>query len=169
MREKVMDESTRRLRTLDFFTGTVFAAIGFYVAIEGYNIFVAPELVTVERMTNPGVTTIFIGALLALLGLVMAIIGFIGSRTPFRNAKQAIPETLRKPAFLKGIIAMAGIAVYFFVLWGRIPYVISTFIFLAGMMFIFKAGAWWKIFIISGITVAIVWYVFGELAMVPLP
>lgn len=164
-----MDESTRRLRTLDFFMGTAFTAIGLYVAVEGYLIFVAPELVTVERMTNPGVTTIFIGALLALLGLVMAIIGFIGSRTPFRNAKQAIPETSRKPAFLKGIIAMAGIAVYFFVLWGRIPYVISTFIFLAGMMFIFKAGTWWKIFIISGITVAIVWYVFGELAMVPLP
>ncbi|TRZ47113.1 tripartite tricarboxylate transporter TctB family protein [bacterium] len=164
-----MDESTRRLRTLDFFMGIVFAAIGLYVAIEGYNIFVAPELVTVERMTNPGVTTIFIGTLLALLGLVMAIIGFIGSSTPFRNAKQAIPETLRKPTFLKGIIAMACIAVYFFVLWGRIPYVISTFIFLTGMMFIFKAGAWWKIFIISGITVAIVWYVFGELAMVPLP
>ena len=164
-----MDESTRRLRTLDFFMGIVFAAIGLYVAIEGYNIFVAPELVTVERMTNPGVTTIFIGALFALLGLVMAIIGFIGSRTPFRNAKQAIPETLRKPTFLKGIIAMACIAVYFFVLWGRIPYVISTFLFLTGVMFIFKAGAWWKIFIISGITVAIVWYVFGELAMVPLP
>lgn len=164
-----MDESTRRLRTLDFFMGIVFAAIGLYVAIEGYNIFVAPELVTVERMTNPGVTTIFIGTLLALLGLVMAIIGFIGSSTPFRNAKQAIPETLRKPTFLKGIIAMACIAVYFFVLWGRIPYVISTFIFLTDMMFIFKAGAWWKIFIISGITVAIVWYVFGELAMVPLP
>jgi hypothetical protein len=37
------------------------------------------------------------------------------------------------------------------------------------MMFIFKAGAWWKITLISGITVAIVWYVFGVLAMVPLP
>jgi len=47
--------------------------------------------------------------------------------------------------------------------------VISTFIFLAGMMFIFKAGAWWKICIISGVTVAIVWYIFGELAMIPLP
>jgi len=111
----------------------------------------------------------FIGGFLALLGLVIAIIGLIGSRTPFRNAKQVIPETLRKPSFLKGIIAMACIAVYFFVFWGRIPYVISTFIFLAGIMFIFKAGAWWKIFIISGITVAIVWYVFGVLAMVPLP
>jgi hypothetical protein len=164
-----MEESTRRLRTLDFFMGIGFAAIGLYVAIDGYKIFISPNLATVERPANPGVTTMFIGGMLALLGLIIAIIGFIGSKTPLRNAKQAIPETLRKPTFLKGIIAMACIAVYFFILWGRIPYVISTFIFLAGIMFIFKAGAWWKIFIISGITVAIVWYVFGVLAMVPLP
>jgi hypothetical protein len=131
--------------------------------------FISPDLAAVERPANPGVTTMFIGGFLVLLGFVIAIIGFIGSRTPFRNAKQVIPETLRKPTFLKGIIAMACIAVYFFVLWGRIPYVISTFIFLAGIMFIFKAGAWWKIFIISGVTVTIVWYVFGVLAMVPLP
>jgi hypothetical protein len=36
-------------------------------------------------------------------------------------------------------------------------------------MLIFRAGAWWKVSIISGVTVAIVWYVFGVLAMVPLP
>jgi len=164
-----MEESTRRLRTLDFFMGIGFAAIGLYVAIDGYKMFISPDLVAVERPANPGVTTMFIGGMLALLGLIIAIIGFIGSRTPFLNAKQGILETLQKRTFLKGIIAMACIAVYFFVFWGRIPYVISTFIFLVGIMFIFKAGAWWKIFIISGVTIAIVWYVFGVLAMVPLP
>ena len=164
-----MEGSIGRLRTLDFFMGIGFAAIGLYVAIDGYHIFISPDLTAVERPANPGITTMFIGGMLALLGFVIAIVGFIGSRTPFRNAKQAIPETLRKPTFLKGIVAMACIAVYFFVFWGRIPYVISTFIFLTGIMFIFKAGAWWKILIISGVTVTIVWYVFGVLAMVPLP
>jgi hypothetical protein len=164
-----MEESIQRLRSLDFFMGIGFFVIGTYVAIDGYMAFISPALVTVERSSNPGVTTMFVGGSLALLGLVMAIIGFIGSGGPFRNAKQAIPETLRKPTFLKGVVAMACIAIYFFVLWGRVPYVISTFIFLAGMMFIFKAGVWWKITLISGITVAIIWYVFGVLAMVPLP
>ena len=164
-----MEESTRRLRTLDFFMGIGFAAIGLYVAIDGYKMFISPDLVAVERPANPGVTTMFIGGVLALLGLIIATIGFIGSKTPFRNAKQVIPETLRNPRFLKGIIALACITVYFFVFWGRIPYVISTFVFLTGIMFIFKAGAWWKIFIISVVTVGIIWYVFGVLAMVPLP
>jgi hypothetical protein len=149
--------------------GSGFTLIGIYVFIDGYDMFISPGLETVERSANPGVTTMFIGGFLALLGIIMGIIGLRGSRKPFRVARQAISETLRKRAFLKGTIAIACIAVYFFILWGRIPYVIATFIFLAGMMFIFRAGAWWKISIISGVTVAIVWYVFGVLAMVPLP
>ena len=66
-------------------------------------------------------------------------------------------------------LVLAGIAVYFFIFWGRLPYVVATFIFLAGMMALFKAGAWWKILLIAGIATAVVWYVFGVLAMVPLP
>jgi len=164
-----MDESTRRLRSLDFFMGLGFTLIGLYVFIEGYETFISPALEAVERPANPGVTSLFVGGLLALLGVIMGIIGFKGSSGPFRVARQAIRETLPKLTFLKGILALVCIAVYFFVLWGRIPYVIATFIFLWGTMFIFKAGAWWKISIISGVTVAIVWYVFGILAMVPLP
>ncbi len=164
-----MEESTKRLRTLVFFMGTGFALIGLYVTLDGYRAYVSPALVTVEKSVNPGVTTLFIGGFLALLGLVLAVIGLRDSGNPFLKAAEVIPETLRKKAFLRGVLAMACIGVYFFVLWGRIPYVLSTFIFLAGMMFLFKGGAWWKIFLISGITVAIIWYLFGVLAMIPLP
>jgi hypothetical protein len=164
-----MEESTKRLRSLDFFMGTGFALIGLYVMFDGYKAFVSPALVTVEKSVNPGVTTLFIGAFLALLGIVLAIIGMRGSGNPFLKAVQVIPETLRKKSFMRGVLAMACIGVYFFVFWGRIPYVPSTFIFLAGMMFLFKGGAWWKILLISGITVTIIWYLFGVLAMIPLP
>jgi len=164
-----MDESTKRLRSLDFFMGTGFALIGFYVMFDGYKAFVSPALVTVEKSVNPGVTTLFVGGFLALLGLILATIGVRGSGNPFRKAAQVIPETIRKRTFLRGILAMACIGVYFFIFWGRIPYVMATFIFLAGMMLLFKGGAWWKVCLISGITVAIIWYLFGVLAMIPLP
>jgi hypothetical protein len=147
-----MEESTKRLRSLDFFMGTVFALIGLYVMFDGYIAFVSPALVTVEKSVNPGLTTLFIGGFLALLGVILALIGMWGSRNPFLKAMEVIRETLRKKSFMRGVLAMACIGVYFFVFWGRIPYVISTFIFLAGMMFLFKGGAWWKIFLISGIT-----------------
>jgi hypothetical protein len=164
-----MDESAKRLRSLDFFMGTGFTLIGFYVMFDGYTAFVSPALITVEKSVNPGVTTLFIGGFLALLGIILALIGLRGSGNPFLKAVQVIPETIRKHSFLRGVLAMACIGVYFFIFWGRIPYVISTFIFLAGMMFFFKGGAWWKIFLISGITVAVIWYLFGVLAMIPLP
>jgi putative tricarboxylic transport membrane protein len=149
--------------------GAGFALIGLYVMFDGYTAFVSPALVTVEKSVNPGVTTLFVGGFLALLGVVLALIGLRGSGNPFLKAAEVIPETVRKPSFLKGALVIACIAIYFFVLWGRIPYVFSTFIFLAGTMFLFKGGAWWKISLVSGVTVAIIWYVFGELAMIPLP
>jgi hypothetical protein len=164
-----MDESKIRLRTLDVYMGLGFLAVGAFVAYDGIVAFYAPQLATVEKSANPGVTTIFIGGLMGLLGLVIAVIGFLGSRHPLRTARQAVSETVRSHAFYKGVIALACIAVYFFVFWDRVPYVVATFLFLAGMMAIFKAGAWWKIALISGATVAIVWYVFGVLAMIPLP
>jgi hypothetical protein len=164
-----MEESTKRVRSLDFFMGAGFAVIGLYVMFDGYKAFVSPALVTVEKSVNPGLTTLFIGGFLALLGVVLALIGMRGAGNPFLKAAEVIPETLRETSFMRGVLAMACIAVYFFVFWGRIPYVISTFLFLAGMMFLFKGGAWWKLVLVSGSTVAIIWYVFGELAMIPLP
>jgi hypothetical protein len=164
-----MDESKVRLRALDVFMGLGFLAVGAFVAWDGFIAYYAPQLVTVEKSSNPGVTTIFIGGVMGFLGLVIAVIGTLGSHHPFRIAKQAVSETIQSKAFYKGLIALACIAVYFFVFWDRIPYVVATFLFLAGMMAIFKAGVWWKIVLISGITVAVVWYVFGVLAMIPLP
>jgi hypothetical protein len=164
-----MDESKVRLRALDVFMGLGFLAVGAFVVYDGVVAYYAPQLVTVEKSSNPGVTTIFVGGVMGFLGLAIAVIGLLGSGRPVRIAGQAVTETLNSKAFYKGVIALVCIAVYFFLFWGRIPYAVSTFIFLAGMMAIFKAGAWWKIVLISGVTVAIVWYVFGVLAMIPLP
>lgn len=149
--------------------GLGFLAVGMFVAYDGFVAYYASQLVTVDKSANPGVTTIFIGGLMGFLGLVIAVIGMFGAGHPLRIAKLALSETLRSKAFHRGVIALACIAVYFFGFWGRLPYIVSTFLFLAGMMAIFKAGAWWKIGLISGVTVAIVWYVFGVLAMIPLP
>jgi len=143
--------------------------VGAFVVLDGVIAFTAPQLATVDRSSNPGVTTIFVGSLMGVLGVTIAVIGLIGSRHPLRIGRQAVAETLRSQSFYKGLTALACIAVYFFVFWDRIPYVIATFVFLCGTMAVFKAGAWWKILVISAVTVATVWYVFGELAMIPLP
>jgi hypothetical protein len=164
-----MDESKIRLRSLDFFMGLGFLAVGAFVAYDGWVAYYAPQLATVEKSSNPGVTTMFIGGALGFLGLVVTIIGLLGSHHPLHIGKQVVSETLRAKEFWMGCVVLLCIAIYFFVLWDRIPYVVSTFIFLTAMMAIFRAGAWWKILLIAGIATAVVWYVFGVMAMVPLP
>ena len=82
-----MEESTKRLRSLDFFMGTGFALIGLYVMFDGYKTFVSPALVTVEKSVNPGVTTLFIGGFLALLGVVLALIGMRGVEEPLSEGR----------------------------------------------------------------------------------
>lgn len=165
-----MDESVKGRRSLDFFMGLGFMGIAAFMISEGVGMLNEPSLVeTAQWYYNPGLTIVVVGGILGLLGLVVGIVGLAGSKNPFAGAAAGIKATLKSKAFSKGLLVLACIAVYFFVFWGRIPYVISTFVFLAGMMFLFKAGKWWKILIISAVTVGIIWFVFGFLAMIPLP
>lgn len=163
------NEQLRRRRSLDFFMGFAFAALGVFVALEGVKALGDSYLKTVPTVTNPGVTTLVIGSLLAVTGLSIGVIGLLGARRPLAVAAEAIPEIMRTKGFKKGLVVIAEIAVYFFVLWNNAPFVISTPIFLVGMMLTFKAGAWWKILIIAAVTTALTYYIFAKLAVVPLP
>ena len=58
-----MDESKVRLRSLDVFMGLGFLAVGAFVVYDGLVAYYAPQLATVDKSANPGVTTIFIGGL----------------------------------------------------------------------------------------------------------
>jgi hypothetical protein len=165
-----MDEKTTRRRSLDFFMGLGFAAVGVYVAAEGVAAFRAPILATVPRATNPGSTTLVIGGTLAILGLAIALMGLAGTGgKPLAVAARAIPEALKGRAFFKGLVILAYIAAYFFVLWRALPFWLSTPIFLAASMATFKAGAWWKVLLVAAVSTAAIYYIFAVLAFVPLP
>ena len=165
-----MDEQTTRRRALDFFMGLAFAALGSFVAAEGFVAFGDPILATVPRATNPGSTTIVIGGLLALLGLAIAGLGLVGTDgRPFAVAARVLPMIAGSRSFYKGALVLSYVAVYFFVLWRAVPFWLSTGLFLTGTMATFKAGKWWKILIIAAIATALVYYIFAVLAFVPLP
>ena len=163
------NEQLRRRRSLDFFMGFTFAGLGAFVALEGVKALGDKYLQTVPTVTNPGITTLVIGLLLIVTSLSIGLIGLIGSGRPFTVAFKAIPEIIQKKSFKKGLIVIAEIAVYFFVLWNNAPFVVSTPIFLIMMMLTFKAGSWWKILIIAVVMTALTYYIFAKLAVVPLP
>ena len=164
-----MSEETSRLRTLDFFMGLAFTGIGSYVVLDGMKILREPSLATFETVSNPGMTSIIIGGFLALLGIILTMVGFVNAKNPLGISVQVVKEMLHRDSFWRGVIVVAIIAIYFFVLWRLIPYWISTLLFISTLMFIFKAGPWWKILLIAGATTGFVVYFFGVLAQVPLP
>lgn len=163
------NEQLRRRRSLDFFMGFAFAGLGVFVALEGVHALGDKYLKTVPTVINPGITTLVVGLLLAITGLSIGLIGLFGAGKPFAVAAKALPEMIRTRSFKKGMIVIAEIALYFFVLWDNAPFVVSTPIFLIAMMFTFKAGSWWKILIIAAVMTALTYYIFAILAVVPLP
>lgn len=165
-----MDESIRGRRALDFFMGAGFAALGLYVVLSGFEAFHDPLLATVDKSTNPGSTTIVIGSLLAIMGVIIGGIGFLGcNKRPFSTALELVPQSVGSRKFFKGTLVLVLIAVYFFILWQAVPFWLSTSLFLIATMKIYKAGAWWKIFLITAISVGLIYYIFAVLAYVPLP
>ena len=82
---------------------------------------------------------------------------------------QTFKNWLKSKETKRSFIMLGFIIAYTFILLGRMPYEVSTFIFLAVFMFYFKASDWKRILIISTLATGIIAYAFGTLAMIPLP
>jgi hypothetical protein len=65
---------------------------------------------------------------------------------------------------------MLGISVVYCLLLGRnLPYWLTTGGYLLAVMFVFRAGPWWQILLISAGSTAAVAYVFNRVFAIPLP
>lgn len=165
-----MDAQVTGRRSLDFFMGLGFVGIGAYMIYEALAAYRAPLLSTVDRLVNPGSTTLVVGSLLVLLGLVIAALGFTGSGgKPLAVAAARLPPVLRSRSFLRGLLALGLLGIYFFGLWRIMPFWISTPIYLLANMFLFKGGKWWVLLIVAAATTGLVYYFFAVLAYIPLP
>ena len=84
-----------------------------------------------------------------------------------------VQET-KLPEFLKSekwriVTVVALLAVYIFVLIGRIPYIPATAVFVTAFIWIFKGGGWLKSALIGLITSVAVWAAFYKIFAVVLP
>ena len=158
------------VRSIDFFMGLIFAAMGAYMVIDARKMFEARMLKGIyPSYSNPGVFITFIGGLLLVMGLILAFIGYKGSGNLKRTVTAGLKALVTSVLTWRAVIALALLAVYFLILLGRVEYHISTFAFLVVTMFVFKATKWWKILIIAAISTWAIGYFFGTLAGLPLP
>jgi hypothetical protein len=120
-------------------------------------------------LTSPGLMPLFLTTMLIIMGVVLIIgsakeVGGL-NKEDFQTFKNWLKSIDTKRSF----IMFGFIIAYTFIFLGRMPYEVSTFIFLTVFMFYLKASDWKRILIISTLATGIIAYAFGTLAMIPLP
>jgi hypothetical protein len=120
-------------------------------------------------LTSPGLMPLFLTTMLIIMGIVLIIgsakeVGGL-NKEDFQTFKNWLKSIDTKRSF----IMFGFIIAYTFIFLGRMPYEVSTFIFLTVFMFYVKASDWKRILIISTLATGIIAYAFGTLAMIPLP
>ncbi|HOY88658.1 MAG TPA: tripartite tricarboxylate transporter TctB family protein, partial [Bacillota bacterium] len=74
-----------------------------------------------------------------------------------------------EPAWKRILITIGLAAVYIFVLMGRLPYMVSTGLYVAGFILAFKGGGIVKSLLIGAVTAVGVWLAFEKIFLVVLP
>jgi len=125
--------------------------------------------IDVFAFTDPALLPTVVCGILIILGLLL-ILGALKEGARLNKVDfWAVVAWCRSEQTRRMWIIMGVFVIYIFVMLGRLPYVVSTFLFLAGFMFYFKAAKWWKILIISATTSAAIALGFGEFMLIPLP
>ena len=156
----------------DFTSSIVLLGIGTFSIVHGYQMPVAqvtgsPDLWYIA----PGVSPILVGIVLDVLAFILLIRSIVNGGLLSSVDLQAAGRYIKTHDFLLLITAIGFLAIYIFILIGRMPYYVATFIYLFGNMVVFKSKGypWWRILLVSVLAVAAITYGFGVMARIPLP
>ncbi|MCG8569608.1 MAG: tripartite tricarboxylate transporter TctB family protein [Spirochaetes bacterium] len=87
-----------------------------------------------------------------------------------RNSTSQKQDKIQKDKYLKKILLISALAIVYALLFNRVGYIISTILFLEGVLFVFNGWSKWKINTLIAIVFSIVVYIiFAKLLNVYLP
>lgn len=164
-------ERGRAADRIDLISSIVLFCFGVFVFISGvYMSFVAVSSAEVWYYA-PGMFPMFIGGVLCLLSIGLFIKKRKAGASFSRDEVRQAAGYFKSKAFLRLVAAVGFLAVYVFILLGRIPFFAATALYLAVNMIFFreKGFAVWKILVISLAVSAVLCLFFGKLAGIPLP
>ena len=153
-----MDEN-RKKAAIDFGCGIGLVVFGGYITLEALNMKVYNSF-----FDAPGFFPTIVGAVIALLGAVLAFIGFKlgGARALgeiFRG--ENVKRFLTAEGTIRVVILTLFMVAYIYILLGRIHFIIATSIYLiANFLYLKATKQWWLGIIIAVATSAIVFYAF---------
>ena len=154
-----MEEKKNRNAAKDLFCGVLLVLFGIYVIIDSLNMKVYNTFIDA-----PGFFPTIIGAVIALLGGILA---FIGLRL---NGLKQLKEVCNGPylkqfftsdSTIRVVILVAMMFVYIYILLGRIHFILATSIYLiANFLYLKATKQWWLGIIIAVAMSVIVYYAF---------
>jgi len=126
--------------------------------------------------TAPGFSTFVIGIVLSVLSISQGIIAWKKGGNLRWLALSNLKKIYLSRQFLDTFLVFLYLCLYMWVFWEtipfthiRVPFWLSTFLFLFGMMKTFRATTTKRILSISIVTTAVVQVAFGYLMGIPLP
>lgn len=163
-----MDEK-RGWLSVDIAFALVLIAVSVYVIVE--SLATSLPMVASEQATYldmPGLSPIICAVLLIVMALGMIVGAYRkGGRLGwFATADLGRALTGREARTVYKVFALVGI--YVFVLWTRVPFWLSTSLFLVAFMAAFGTFSWRSV-VVACVTAGTLWYVFLELFNVALP
>lgn len=158
---------TPQFQRQDFYMGLIFCALSLAVMAESWRM--PRDLQGWPAYASPGVVTGLLGLGLFVMGFILAGRSIRRPGLPLRITGDDVRAYLADPG-VRRLTLMLGLSVLYCVLLGRqLPYWLTTTGYLLVTMFVFRAGPWWQIVLISGGTAAAVGTVFGRIFAIPLP
>jgi len=154
-----MEEKKARNAAKDLFCGVLLVLFGIYVIIDSLNMKVYNTFIDA-----PGFFPTLIGAVLVLLGGILAFIGFkLGGARELKEVCNGafIKEFITSDSTIRVVILVAMMIVYIYVLLGRVHFIIATSIYLiANFLYLKATKQWWLGIIIAVAMSVIVYYAF---------
>ena len=154
-----MEKKKERNAAKDLFCGILLVLFGIYIIVASlgmkvYNTFI----------DAPGFFPTIVGAVIVLLGGLLA---FIGAKLGgFRELKEVCNGAFMKAFFtsdstIRVVVLVAMMAVYIYILLGRMHFIIATSIYLiANFLYLKATKVWWMGIIIAVAMSVIVYYAF---------
>lgn len=169
-----MIEDKKVLRKTDIVFGIILISVSLFFLCQSIKMPRTSDILRAQNnrealLTSPGLFPIAVSSMLIVLGILLIISalreGAKLTKEDFTKFKAWFSQVESKNI----MIIFAILIVYTFGFLGRLPYVVSTFIYLSVFMYIFKATNWKMILLISALSTAIIAYLFGTIVMIPLP
>ena len=152
-------EEKRKAAAIDMVSGCLLVLFGIYIVVDALNMKVYNTFADA-----PGFFPTIVGAIIAVLGGVLAFIGFkLGGWEALRAGMtgERLKAFVTADGTIRVVILVAIMVVYIWGLLGRIHFIAATSIYLTANFLYLKANKqWWVSIIIAVATSAIVFYAF---------